>query len=209
MVDEPGGPHSGHPRPAPSPTCRRCAEAGRAPPPPDRDVSGNNLDPVTRRRAAGRSCLPAAPSSARASPDRRGTPKRSRGTPRSGPRARRRLLSRPHPSPLPFGLAFERLEPRVPELLEERPQLGEPLGTGTVQAPRAVASFVHEPGLLQHRQMLRDRWTCDVEVRRDLTRGELVVANEPQDRPAARRRNRFQRGLHGEICKQILTLEAT
>src|SRR4029079_17869746 len=86
---------------------------------------------------------------------------------------------------LVFCLAFERLEPRVPELLQELAQLGEALGSSAVEPPGAVASFVHEPGLLQQRQMLRDRRARHVEVRRDLAGRELAVAHEPQDRAAA------------------------
>src|SRR5262249_25337023 len=104
-----------------------------------------------------------------------------------------------------FRLALERLEPFVPELLEERLQLGEPLGTGAVEAPGAVASLAHEPRLLQHAQMLRDRRPREFEVRRDLPRGELVIRDEPEDRPAMRRGDRFQRSLHGALFKQILT----
>src|ERR1041385_2291255 len=74
---------------------------------------------------------------------------------------------------LSFRLALERLEPLVPELFEEGPQLREPLGTGAVEAPGAVASLAHEPRLLQHGQVLRDRRPRQLEVRRDLARGQL------------------------------------
>src|SRR5579871_6831643 len=58
---------------------------------------------------------------------------------------------------LSFGLTLERLEPVVPEAVEEPLQLGEPLRPGAVQAPGAVPSFVHESGLPQDGQMLGDR----------------------------------------------------
>src|SRR5947208_17192056 len=66
-------------------------------------------------------------------------------------------------------LAFECFQPHVPELFEELLELGEPFRTCPVQAPRAVPSLAHEPRLLQHVQMLRDRRSCDVEVGRDLS----------------------------------------
>src|SRR5258705_12582238 len=85
---------------------------------------------------------------------------------------------------LSFDLAFEGRQLHVPELLEERLELGEALGARPVQASGAVSSFVHEPGLLQHGQMLGDRRTGDVEVRGDLARGHLVVEDESQNRLA-------------------------
>src|SRR5689334_10994656 len=62
-------------------------------------------------------------------------------------------------------LAFECLEPDVPEALEKVLQLDEPLRTRPVEASGAVASLAHEPRLLQDVQVLGDRGTCDLEVR--------------------------------------------
>src|SRR3954463_15495689 len=98
-----------------------------------------------------------------------------------------------------FRLAFECLEPDVPELLQEVLELPEPFGTCPVQAPGAVASLAHEPRLLQDVQMLGDRWPRHVEVRCDLARAELVVADESEDLAPPRRGDRFQCGLHGNI----------
>src|SRR6185437_16958307 len=89
------------------------------------------------------------------------------------------LRSSAVPSTLPlllsFGIPLERVEPGAPELLQERPELGEPLGTRSIQPSRAVASLAHEPRLLEHRQVLGDRRSGDVEVRGDLPRRELLV----------------------------------
>src|SRR5215210_7148375 len=79
---------------------------------------------------------------------------------------------------LEFRLSLERLEPLVPELLEELPDRLEALRARPVEAPRAVAPLVHQSRLLQDGQMLRHRRPRDVEMRRDLTRGELVLADE-------------------------------
>jgi hypothetical protein len=87
---------------------------------------------------------------------------------------------------LSFCFAFEGLQPVAPEVFEEGLQVGQAFGARPVEAPGAVASFVHEPGLLQDGQMLRDRGPRDVEVRGDLAGGELVVPDEPEDLPAAR-----------------------
>src|SRR5436309_1061463 len=97
---------------------------------------------------------------------------------------------------LSFCLAFERLQPVSPEVVEERPQLDDPLRAGPVQAPGAVASLAHEPRLLQHAQMLGDRRPRQLEVRRDLAGGQLRLRDEPQDRAAVRRGDRFQSSLH-------------
>src|SRR5688572_5754703 len=110
---------------------------------------------------------------------------------------------------LEFGLSLERLEPLVPELLEELPDRLEALRADPVEAPRAVAPLVHEPRLLQDGQVLRHSRPGDVEVRRDLARGELVVTDERQDQAAVRRCDRLQGGFHGPVCKQILTLGST
>src|SRR5215467_3352231 len=66
---------------------------------------------------------------------------------------------------LSLGVALQHLQPLVPEPLEELLQLGEPLGAGAVEAPRAVPSLVHEPCLPQDGQVLRDRRPRDLEVR--------------------------------------------
>src|SRR5262245_1844449 len=95
-----------------------------------------------------------------------------------------------------FCLAFECLEPDVPEALEEVSELDEPFGTCAVEASGAVASFAHEPRLLQDVQVLGDRRPRDLEVRRDLAGAELAVADEAQNRAPSRLGDGFERGLH-------------
>src|SRR3954453_12413335 len=97
---------------------------------------------------------------------------------------------------LSFGLAPERVEPFVPEAVEELLQLREAFRARLVQAPGAVAPLTHESRLLQDGQVLRDRRPCDVEVRSDLTRRQLVVADERQDPPPSRLCDRLQRRFH-------------
>src|SRR5580765_5137736 len=93
-------------------------------------------------------------------------------------------------------LAVVCLKPHVPGLLEEVLEVGEPFGTCSVQAPRAVASLAHEPRLLQDVQVLGDRGPRDVEVGCDLAGAQLAVADEGEDLPPPRRGDGFECGLH-------------
>jgi hypothetical protein len=72
-------------------------------------------------------------------------------------------------APLLFlGFVPQCLEPRVPELLEESPQLAEALGSGAVQATGPVPSLDQQTGVAQHPQVLRDGRPGHVaELRRD------------------------------------------
>src|SRR5262249_5334018 len=65
---------------------------------------------------------------------------------------------------LSFRFAFQRRQSLVPEALEEALHLIETLWSHDVQAARSVSSFVHEPGLLENGQVLRDRRPADLEV---------------------------------------------
>src|SRR6266568_9381010 len=100
--------------------------------------------------------------------------------------------------------AFEGFQADLPELLEEVLELGEPLGTCPVQASGAVASLAHEPRLLQDVQVLGDRRSAHVEMRRDLAGAELVVADEGQDLAAPGSGDGFQRGLHSAYVSRVL-----
>src|SRR3954451_17202498 len=110
---------------------------------------------------------------------------------------------------LAFRFALEGVEAVVPECVQERPDALEPLGSRPVQALGAVASLVHEPGLLQDGEVLRHRRPGHVEVRRDLAGRQLRVADEGEDLPAPGRGDGLERGFHGSSCKQVLTLEST
>src|SRR3989442_1877192 len=103
-----------------------------------------------------------------------------------------------------FRFAFQCLEPDVPELLQEVLELGEPFGTCSVQAPRAVPSLAHEPRLLQNVQVLGDRGPRDVEVRCDLPGAELVVADERENLPPPGRGDCLECGLHVSYVSRFL-----
>jgi hypothetical protein len=55
-----------------------------------------------------------------------------------------------------LGLLPQRLEPRVPELVDEGPQLAETLGPGSVQTPRPLPPLDQQAGVAQHAEVLRD-----------------------------------------------------
>src|SRR5690606_16646565 len=110
--------------------------------------------------------------------------------------------------PLPLrllGMDTQVLEAAVPELVQERAQLGQPLGARPVQAARPLAALGHQPSLAQHLQVLGDRRPGDVgEPLRDRPGGELVAADEPQDLAPAGLRDRLEGSLHAPIVSSYL-----
>ena len=91
---------------------------------------------------------------------------------------------------------LERSELLVPERIEERLDLREPLRASPVQPLRAVPPFVHQTGLLQDAEVLRDRGPRHVEVRRNLAGAQLPSAHELEDAAPARLGDRSQGGFH-------------
>src|SRR4051794_21209704 len=110
---------------------------------------------------------------------------------------------------LSFRFSLQRLELCVPESVEERLQLGEPLRARAVEALRAVPSLVHQPRLLEDTEVLGDRRPRHVEARRDLARRELTLTDELEDLSPPRLRNRPQCSFHCVLCKHRLTLVST
>src|SRR5436305_4516334 len=64
---------------------------------------------------------------------------------------------------------------------EEAVKVIEALRAHAVEAAGAVAPLAHEPGLLQHLQMLGDRRLRDLEARGDVTRAQLAAGQQPKD----------------------------
>src|SRR3954447_23683960 len=93
---------------------------------------------------------------------------------------------------LSFGFCLQRLEPLAPERLEELPELDEARRTGSVEPSRAVPPFVHEPRLLQDREVLGDRRPRHLEMGRDLPGRELLRAHELEDLPPPRLGDRLE-----------------
>jgi hypothetical protein len=107
---------------------------------------------------------------------------------------------------LVFGLGLQRLQPAVPELLQERPDLGEPLGTGAIEPTGALAALADEPRVAQHAQVLGDRGPGHVgEVGGDGARRQLLVADEAQDGASPRFDDGFEGSLHSHNRKRWLS----
>ena len=134
------------PRPsAPSPRCRQDGAAHRPRELAACRVAGDHVD-LRRRRVRVESA--ARPSSGPPSPDRRGTPRRSRGLLRSRSRARARSSQSLCPCFFRSSFSASRLRASrrsSQNLLEEFLQLDEPFGAHAVQAPGAVASLLTSP----------------------------------------------------------------
>src|SRR5436190_11519237 len=92
------------------------------------------------------------------------------------------------PPLLPLGCRPEARQGIVPELLDELAQLRQTLGPHAVEPPGPLAPLDDQLRLTQHAQVLGDRRARDVEVRRDLAGGQLVVTDEAKDLPSARGR---------------------
>src|SRR3981081_2724029 len=93
---------------------------------------------------------------------------------------------------LSFGLSLQRLELLVPEAVEKRSQLGEPLWARSIEALCAVPPLVHETRLLQHAQVLGDCWARDLEMRCDLTGRQLPAPDQFEDPAPPRLGDRAQ-----------------
>src|SRR6185295_16529449 len=67
-----------------------------------------------------------------------------------------------------LGEFLESRERRVPEFVEEVAHRRESLYTDRVHAARPLRAMFHEPGVLEHAQVARDRGATDMEPRREL-----------------------------------------
>jgi hypothetical protein len=84
-----------------------------------------------------------------------------------------------------FDLPFQALQLVVPEPVQERAHVVEPLGPGPVVAAGAFAPLADEARALQDAQVLRDRGPGDGQLGRDLARGTLLRPDEREDPAAA------------------------
>src|SRR5262245_4472713 len=85
---------------------------------------------------------------------------------------------------LGFSGGLESEQVVIPEAFEPGPELGDPIGTGSIPAPRAVAALDDQAGLAQDGEMLGDRGPADLERGGDIRRRPLAVQDELEDRPA-------------------------
>src|SRR5918996_832909 len=97
---------------------------------------------------------------------------------------------------LELGRQRQTLQAFVPEALHERAQPAEALGPRPVETPGSFPALHDEPGLLQHRQVLRDRRPRHVELGRDLTGGQLGIPDELENAPATRLGDGADGGFH-------------
>jgi 3'-5' exoribonuclease len=96
-----------------------------------------------------------------------------------------RLLGHVH---LGLRLIEERAAGLEADVLAERAgEVGDRLGDETVIRPRPAAAGLHEPGLAQHPQVVRDRRLRETELRDEDAHTDLIRAGEPvHDRNARR-----------------------
>src|SRR5439155_17202736 len=109
------------------------------------------------------------------------------------------------PPLFPLCRSLQAVESGLPELVEEALQLLDLLRTRAVEASRSVASFRHEPRLLQDGQVLRDRRTRHLERLGDLSRRPFLVPDEPEDSLPSRFRDGLQGSFHARDSKTSLT----
>src|SRR2546428_6377247 len=67
---------------------------------------------------------------------------------------------------LSFRFLLQTVQALVPECLQEPPHFGHGVGPGAIEAARTLPAFAHQPCLLEHPQVLRNRRTrhCKVEA---------------------------------------------
>src|SRR5262252_3739464 len=81
---------------------------------------------------------------------------------------------------------------RWPQVLQERADRLDALGSNRVQPARSLTALAEQSRFFEHPEMLRDRLGRDVELLRDVTCGTLAVADELEDAPALRFRQRVE-----------------
>jgi hypothetical protein len=97
-------------------------------------------------------------------------------------------------------------------LVDELAKPDEAFRTGAVEAPRAVAALMQQPGVPEHAEVLRNGWSRDVETGGDLARAQLPVTYEGEYLPPPRLGDCARdvvhvglRGHRGELVKHLLT----
>src|SRR6186997_3454682 len=93
------------------------------------------------------------------------------------------------------GFLFEGVEGVAPEALQVAAQLLEPARLDAIDATRALAPRAHQPGLVQHTEVLGDRGTRDVEPGREPADRQRSAAQALEDLAP----RRIGQGLDG-VC---------
>src|ERR671919_527921 len=97
---------------------------------------------------------------------------------------------------LELGRQRQALQAVCPEALHELAQPAQALRPRPVETPGSFPTLHDEPGLLQHRQVLGDRRSRDLELGRDLSGGQLCIPDELEDAPATRLGDGAYGGFH-------------
>src|ERR1700681_2597740 len=92
---------------------------------------------------------------------------------------------------------LEAVQSGCPELLEVVAQFGQAFGPGPVDDPGGVTPALEQAGVDEHPRMLRPRRPAELEVRRDLPGGELIVPDEAEDLPPVGLGDGSEGGVHG------------
>src|SRR5918996_1814769 len=97
---------------------------------------------------------------------------------------------------LELGRQRQALQAICPEALHELAQPAQALRPRPVETPGSCPALHDEPGLLQHRQVLGDRRSRDLELGGDLSGDQLCIADELEDAPATRLGDGAYGGFH-------------
>src|SRR5262245_48432717 len=106
-----------------------------------------------------------------------------------------------------FGGLLERGQALVPERLEEREHLGQPLAPGAVQTAGAVAPFLDQAGGLENGEVLGDGRPGDREALGDGAGRELLAPDEAYDLAAARLGEGAKLSIHARMLADSFVSE--
>ena len=98
-----------------------------------------------------------------------------------------------------LGGDLQRRQLVIPEGAKVRPELLQRAAPGSIDAPAALATERDQTGVLEHPQVLRDRWPSDVKVSGDLPDRPLFVPHEAQDLSPPRLRDRPKGIVHMQL----------
>src|SRR6516165_10184765 len=108
---------------------------------------------------------------------------------------------------LGFSQVLDPPQAAPPVVFDDRAEGPESGLVGAVEPAGPLPALHHEPGRLQHAQVLADGRPGHVEFRRDVSRGQFPVPDKLQDPQPAGRGDHLQR-LHGCLAPRSLRRRA-